>query len=84
VAVFTSQTCASCEAALAKAAVLASREVAFQDVSYQVRKDLHQRYGIETVPMILVADLAGVVKASFIGAPPAADLWASLAEVRQA
>ena len=81
---FTSTTCASCEGALAKAAVLASADVAFEDVSYQTRKDLHERYGVETVPMILVADQHGVVRASFIGAPPAADLWAAVAEARSA
>jgi hypothetical protein len=82
VAVFTSATCASCEGALAKAAVLASADVVCQDVSYQTRKDLHERYAIETVPMIVVADADGVVRASFIGTPPAGDLWASVASVR--
>jgi hypothetical protein len=84
VAVFTSATCASCEEALAKAAVLAGRDVACQDVCYQTRPDLHQRYAIETVPMIVVADAEGVVKASFLGTPPAADLWASVADARRA
>jgi hypothetical protein len=82
VAVFTSATCASCEEALAKAAVLASHDVACQDVSFQTRRDLHERYAIETVPLIVVADAEGVVRASFIGTPPAADLWASVAEAR--
>jgi hypothetical protein len=80
VAVFTSATCASCEGAIVKASVLASRNVAFQDVSYQTRKDLHQRYGVETVPTTLVADADGVVTASFIGSPPTAELWASVAD----
>jgi hypothetical protein len=82
VAVFTSATCASCEGAVAKSAVLAGRDVAFQELSYQTRKDLHQRYGVETVPMILVADADGVVRTSFIGTPPTAELWASVADVR--
>jgi thioredoxin-related protein len=80
VAVFTSATCASCEGARAKASVLASRNVAFQELSYQTRKDLHERYAVETVPMILVADADGVVTASFIGTPPAAELWASVGD----
>jgi hypothetical protein len=83
VAVFSSATCASCEGALAKAAVLASPDVAVQDVSYQTKRDLHDRYAIETVPMIVVADANGVVRASFIGTPPAAELWASVAAVRR-
>jgi hypothetical protein len=82
VAVFTSSTCASCEGALAKAAPLACPEVVCQELSWQTRRDLHERYGIETVPMILVADAEGVVRASFIGQPPAGELWASVSDVR--
>jgi hypothetical protein len=32
--------------------------------------------------MIVVADDEGVTRASFIGVPSAADLWAALAELR--
>ncbi|MDQ1437916.1 MAG: hypothetical protein QOK43_1545 [Acidimicrobiaceae bacterium] len=82
VAVFSSATCQSCERAVAKAAVLASETVAVQDVSYQDRKDLHERYAIDAVPTIVVADEAGVVRASFIGVPTATDLWAAVADAR--
>jgi thioredoxin-related protein len=82
VAVFSSTTCLSCEKALDKAAVLESELVAFQDVSYQTDRDLHERYSIDTVPTIVVADEAGVVRASFIGVPTATDLWAAVAEAR--
>jgi hypothetical protein len=83
VAVFTSATCASCEDAVAKAAVLASDDVAFQEIPFQTARDTHERYAVETVPMTLVADADGVVKASFIGPPPATDLWAAVAEARR-
>ena len=83
VAVFTSQTCESCERVLAKVAVLSSPAVAVQDLSYQERRDLHERYSIEAVPTIVVADEEGVVRASFIGVPTATDLWAAVAEARQ-
>lgn len=83
VAVFTSATCASCQATTAKAAVLASPQVAFQDVPWQERKDLHVRYGVEVVPLTLLVDPDGVVQASFVGEPTATDLWAALAEARQ-
>jgi DNA-binding transcriptional regulator of glucitol operon len=83
VAVFSSQTCESCERAWAKVEVLASGSVAVQDVSYQARGDLHARYAVEAVPLILVADPEGVVRASFIGVPTATDLWAAVAEARQ-
>ena len=83
VAVFTSSTCESCERATAKASVLASPSVAYMEVPYQSRRDLHERYGVEAVPCIVVADHEGVVRASFIGVPTATDLWAAVAEARE-
>ena len=82
VAVFTSSACESCARATAKAAVLASPRVAYQEVPYQSEKDLHERYSIDAVPCIVVADEVGVVRASFIGVPTATDLWAAVAEAR--
>jgi hypothetical protein len=83
VAVFTSATCDSCREATAKARVLASAEVAFQEIPWQERKDLHDRYAVEVVPTTVMADPDGVVQASFVGAPTATDLWAALAEARK-
>jgi len=83
VAVFTSSTCESCARATAKAAVLASAQVAYQEVRYQSERDLHERYRIDAVPCIVVADEAGVVRATFIGVPTATDLWAAVAEARE-
>ncbi len=60
-----------------------SHEVAYHDVTYQDRKDLHTRYGVDVVPLTLVADRDGVVHRHFIGAPSAADLWAAVAEARE-
>jgi protein-disulfide isomerase len=82
VVVFSSKTCASCEQAMAKARVLASDEVVVQDVSYQTDQRLHQRYGIDAAPTIVVADRQGVVRASFVGAPTSVELWAAMAEAR--
>jgi hypothetical protein len=82
VVVFSSTTCAGCEQAVAKAAVLASSEVAVQDVTYQRHRDLHDRYHIEAAPTIVVADAEGVVHASFVSTPTATDLWAAVAEAR--
>jgi len=83
VAVFSSATCDSCATVLAKSAVLASADVVVQDVEVVADADLHQRYGIEAVPTIVVADAEGVVRASFVGPPSATDLWAAVAEVRE-
>ena len=82
VAVFTSETCDSCKATTAKARVLESPQVAFHDIPWQERKDLHERYGVEVAPLTLLADEQGVVTASFVGEPTATDLWAALAEAR--
>ena len=82
VAVFTSATCDSCRRVMPKVAVLASNDVAVAEVPYQSRQDLHERYAVDVVPMTLVADPDGVVKASFIGEPSATDLWAAVAEAR--
>lgn len=82
VVVFTSATCESCRDATEKAKVLASSDVGFQDVSWQDRKDVHDRYSVEVVPTTVMADADGVVRASFVGFVTATDLWAALAEAR--
>ena len=82
VAVFTSATCDSCRGTADKAAVLACDEVAVVEAEVSARKDLHERYGIDAVPTLVVADADGVVRASFLGPPTATDLWAAIAEVR--
>lgn len=82
VVAFTSATCHSCAAAVAKAVVLESPEVAFQEVEVGAEPELHRRYSIDGVPTLVVADGEGVVRASFVGVPTATDLWAAVAEVR--
>ncbi len=82
VAVFTSATCDSCASALQRSRVLASDAVAVQEVEVKARPDLHGRYHIEAVPIIVVADADGVVRTSFTGPPSATDLWAAVAGVR--
>jgi len=83
VAVFTSATCDSCAQALQRSRVLASYAVAVQEVEVKARPDLHARYRIEAVPIIVVADGEGVVRANFVGPPQATELWAAVAEVRK-
>jgi hypothetical protein len=82
VAVFSSATCQTCALVVDKARVVACRDVAVQDVEYTALRRLHERYGIDAVPMVVVADADGVVKASFVGPMSATDLWAAVAEVR--
>jgi hypothetical protein len=82
VAIFSSATCDSCQGTIDKAAVLASDEVAVDAVAVQLRKDVHDRYGIDAVPTVVVADAEGVVRAHHVGPCSAADLWAAVAEAR--
>jgi protein-disulfide isomerase len=82
VAVFTSTGCESCAGAVQRAAPLAGDQVCVQEVEVAARPELHERYAIDAVPTVVVADGEGVVRASFVGPPPAAELWAAVAEVR--
>lgn len=83
VVVFTSATCESCAGVTAKATQLASRAVAVEEAEVAARPDLHRRYRIEAVPITVVADHGGVVRAGFAGPVTATDLWAAVAEVRE-
>jgi hypothetical protein len=82
VVVFTSGTCQSCASMAAKAAVLASDQVSVVEVEVGAQPDLHRRYRIEAVPITVIADEEGVVRAAFVGPTSATDLWAAVAEVR--
>ena len=81
-AVFTSATCDSCAQAVERAKVLASDAVAVDEAEVKARPDLHRRYHIDAVPIVVVADGEGVVRTSFTGPPSATDLWAAVAGVR--
>jgi hypothetical protein len=82
VVVFTSTVCDGCARVTAKAEVLAAHDVAYEAVSYQADKARHERYGVEAVPLVLVADGEGVVVSSFVGDVSATDLWAAVAAAR--
>ena len=82
VVVFSSATCESCAKTVTQAELLASDNVASQEVEVSSCPDLHRRYGIEAVPTTLVADADGVVRASFVGPPAATELWAAVAGLR--
>jgi hypothetical protein len=83
VAVFTSATCSTCAGVYDKAAALASDAVAVDEVEVAARPDEHERYRIDAVPTLVIADAMGVVRASFVGPVTAADLWAAVAEARE-
>ena len=83
VAVFSSSTCLACQGTWDKAQILESPEVAVQALDSIQDKAIHERYGVEAVPMVLVVDGTGEVRRSFMGEPTATDLWAALAELRE-
>lgn len=80
---FTSTTCTTCADVMMKAGVLASDEVTVAEVTYQTDRTLHDRYGIESVPLLLIADRDGVVRHHTWGPVNAAHLWAAMAELRE-
>ena len=83
VAVFSSATCTTCSDVVRKAMVLQSQDVAVVDVEFGAARALHAKYDIQAVPMVAIADEAGVVRAGFVGPVTATDLWAAVAEARQ-
>jgi len=82
VAVFSSASCTSCADVVRKASVLRTEAVDVVDVEYTAAKALHAKYGIEGVPIVVIADSDGVVRKHFIGPVTATDLWAACAEAR--
>jgi protein-disulfide isomerase len=81
VAVFSSETCDSCQAAVERARLLATADVAVQEIEVAAHGDLHRRYNVEAVPTLVVADRQGVVRASIVGPPGTDELEDALAEV---
>jgi hypothetical protein len=82
IAVFTSATCTTCQDVIVKARPLESKDVVVQEVEAVARKDLHQRYAIDAVPMLVLADAMGVVQGSLVGPASAEEIWLAVSEVR--
>lgn len=79
---FTSATCQTCSDIERKVRVLETNSVAIQILEYTAEPELHERYKIDAVPTVLMADANGVVRANFLGPVSATDLWAALARAR--
>jgi len=79
---FSSRTCDSCRPMAARVAALESDTVATVDVEAFAEKELHSRYRIEGVPMVVLADADGVVRAGFVGSVDAWELEEALATAR--
>ncbi len=83
VAVFTDASCATCAKAVSVASALESSAVSVETIERTESLALHERYRIDSVPTTCVVDTEGVVRASFLGPPKAADLWAAVADLRE-
>jgi hypothetical protein len=83
VVVFTAATCDACAGVWQKTTALESDDVAVQQAEVGAARDLHDRYGIDGVPLTVIADAEGVVRASFVGPATATDIWATVAELRE-
>ena len=83
VVVFTSATCHVCQNVADKARATASRFVTVREVEYSTDRALHEKYRIDAVPTVLIADHRGVVQRHFLGPVSATDLWAAVADARE-
>tara|TARA_B100000131_G_C17938033_1_gene541158 strand:+ start:429 stop:836 length:408 start_codon:yes stop_codon:yes gene_type:complete len=67
---FSSESCASCKKVRELLSDLQTGLIHIQEVNFPEGKTLHNRYGIESVPIVLIADSEGVVIWSYAGVPP--------------
>ena len=81
VVVFTSATCATCAAMLSTARQATSDAVVVEEAEATARADVHEQYRVDAVPIAVIVDREGVVRASFAGSMSAADLSAAIDQV---
>jgi hypothetical protein len=79
---FSSSTCDSCGPMATRVRELESEAVATVEVEAKADKALHERYRIEGVPMVVLADADGVVRAGFVGSVDTWELEAALAKAQ--
>ena len=78
VVVFSSSTCSGCVTVWEQVSVLASDQIAVQNVEVAANPGLHKRYKIDGVPTTLVVGADGAVSQSFFGPMPAEELKQAL------
>ena len=82
-AVFTSKACSTCAAVAKAAECLGDDALAVQEVELRRHGELHRRYSIDAVPLAVLADCSGTVRASLAGPATEAELSALIASARQ-
>jgi hypothetical protein len=79
--VFTSATCSACQNVLTAVAPLASDELCVQEAEYLRDRELHDRYAIDAVPALVLADETGLVRYTALGPQKSAELWLAVSDV---
>ena len=82
VAVFTSAGCNTCAGVVERALPLASDQLTVQEVELGADPQLHDRYRIDAVPTLVLADADGAVRTAFLGPVATDELWAAVADAR--
>ena len=82
VAVFSSTDCPTCASVVTEAYSLASAQVVIQEVPAESAGELHDRYQVDVVPMLVVADGDGLVRAHHLGPSAPGELRAVLEGAR--
>ncbi|GIU85320.1 MAG: hypothetical protein KatS3mg008_2095 [Acidimicrobiales bacterium] len=72
--VFTDSECASCASTVRSAREKTAGRVALVEVDYRIRPDLHEKYRVDAVPMLLLVADDGTVDSWFVGPPTDHDL----------
>ena len=67
---FSSESCSSCIQVREILSDIPLNSIHIQEVSFPQEKNLHNRYAINSVPIVLIANLEGVVIWSYAGVPP--------------
>lgn len=81
IAVFTSDTCRTCAKVWQSAQLLATVDVAVQNVEVARQGHIHDRYEITAVPAVVIADHEGVTRRSFLGPPTSSELWSAMTDL---
>lgn len=81
VVVFSSGTCQTCAGVVTEARTLEGPSVAVTEVEVGADPTLHERYDIDAVPTLVVADADGVVRASYVGPVDPADLAGTVSQL---
>jgi hypothetical protein len=75
---FTSTDCDGCGPMADRIAPLESDRLAVAVCEYHQQRALHDRYQIDSVPYLVIADHDGIVRASFLGTASSDDIWTTV------